>query len=791
MKKIENLTKQLNIMKFKNKLQFLLVLLITQQSVFAQQSDILGRISDAAENIPLEFVNVSLLKQDSTFITGVVSDEKGLFKIPNIPIGDYLISASYIGYKTGYNSISHTAIDSYIEIQLQPSSIMLHEVGIVAQAVINKSDRKLIIPSKQQISTSTDGLDLMRKLQLPLITVNPMNNKVSTSGYGEVQLRINGIQVTSTEIRTLKPDDIIRIEYHDDPSVRYGNASVVINYITHRNESGGSIEASSGNNLGKNKTSSDNLLAMRFNHKKSEFSANASYEHRKQYWTREYNEIFVYPTRELHRIENGESTPFDDRSLSADLNYSLVEKDKYFFNVQLRYNDENTPFAYEDRKSTIMTSDLTSPISIYDHSTERRKSPALDLYFQHNMKGEQSVIFNVVGTYIDSKNTRIYQEQKDNILETDIVSNISGNKYSLIAEGIYERKIGDGKLTGGLKYMQVYANNKYSGSNIANVSMKQSEGNIYAEYEITKGKWGYMVNLTTSRLYYSQERNNIEKYALQPSARITYNPTSQLFFRYRLNLRNNMPSLSYLNNVEQIIDPLQIRKGNPNLNSYENLMQNFSAGYKKGILNIDLLLGYNYQFKPIMESVLYDKNKNIFIRTYENQKSFQNLSAEITFKVQPWKDHMILSVTPRLNRYISKGNSYTHTYTMKDLQVNLDLMYKNYMLSFMTLTPPNRDVYGEQLMQGDLMHIIMAGYRQANWSVMAGVFNPFVKTYKAKNENWAVLNPVQSEIHTKNMSNTIFVKFSFNIDFGKQFNRGNKQVDNNDTDSGIMSGSKN
>lgn len=123
--------------------------------------------------------------------------------------------------------------------------------------------------------------------------------------------------------------------------------------------------------------------------------------------------------------------------------------------------------------------------------------------------------------------------------------------------------------------------------------------------------------------------------------------------------------------------------------------------------------------------------------------------------------------------------------------ISIGYRSQDYMLSFMTLTPPNRDVYGEQLMQGDLMHIIMAGYRQANWSVMAGIFNPFVKTYKAKNENWAVLNSVQSEIHTKNMSNTIFVKFSFNIDFGKQFNRGNKQVDNNDTDSGIMSGSKN
>lgn len=778
-------------MNFKYKLLFLLGLLITHQSVFAQQANIMGKVSDTVENIPLEFVNVSLLKQDSTFITGVASDEKGLFKIPNIPIGDYLISTSYIGYKTVYNSISHIEADSYIEIQLQPSTIMLHEVGIVAQSVINKADRKLIIPSKQQISASTDGLDLMRKLQLPRITVNPMNNKVSVSGNGEVQLRINGIQVTHTEIRALKPDDIIRIEYHDDPSVRYGNAAVVIDYITHRNQSGGSIEASSGNNLGKNKTSSDNLLAMKFSHKKSEFSANASYEHRKQYWTREYDEIFVYPTTELHRIENGEPTPFDDRLLSTDLNYSLVEKDKYFFNAQLRYNDGNTPFAYEDRKSTITTSDHTAPTSIYDHSTERRKSPALDLYFQHNMKGEQSVIFNVVGTYIDSKNTRIYQEQKDNTLETDIVSNISGNKYSLIAEGIYERKIGDGKLTGGLKHMQVYTDNEYSGTNIANISMKQAESNAYAEYQITKGKWGYMANLTASRLYYSQERDNTEKYALQPSARITYNPTDQLYFRYRINLRNNMPSLSYLNNVEQTIDPLQIRRGNPNLNSYQNLVQNFSAGYKKGILGIDLLLSYDFQFKPIMESVLYDMNKNIFIRTYENQKSFQNLSAEATFKLQPWKDYITLSVTPRLNRYISKGNSYTHTYTMKDLRIDLDLMYKNYMLSFMTLTPPNRDVYAEQLMQGDLMHIIMAGYRQTNWSIMVGVFNPFVKTYKAKNENWAALNPVQSEIHTKNMSNTIFVKFSFNIDFGKQFNRGNKQVDNSDTDSGIMSGSKN
>ena len=59
-----------------------------------------------------------------------------------------------------------------------------------------------------------------------------MSGEITTSGNGEVQLRINGVRVTYTEISSLSPEDILRIEYHDTPGARYGNAAAVIDYIT-------------------------------------------------------------------------------------------------------------------------------------------------------------------------------------------------------------------------------------------------------------------------------------------------------------------------------------------------------------------------------------------------------------------------------------------------------------------------------------------------------------------------------------------------------------------------------
>lgn len=759
------------------------------QSLSAQTANIKGKIVDGEEKTPIEFANIVLLNQDSTFVTGVASNENGTFTISNIPVGHYILSGSYMGYKTAYQPVKQDEEGCYSELMLQPSSVVLNEIAITAKSIINKGDRLSILPTQTQVKTATDGVDLLNKLQLSRIMVDPMSGEITASGNGEVQLRINDVQVSYTEIAALNPEDIIRIEYHDNPGIRYGNVSAVIDYITRRKELGGNIRGGAFHNIGGDRTSIDDMLSGKFNYGKSEFSANVRFIQRKGDWTREYDEKFIFPDHELSRREVGEPTLFNKKVMYSNLNYSIQENGKYFFNAQFRYNYNDFPAGYEDRKSKLYTSGSDTPLFIYDHTKEKNHSPALDLYMQRNLKNGQSLIFNMVGTYIDTKNTRIYQEKRNGIAETDILSDITGKKYSLIAEGIYEKKLGNGKLTGGLKHTQSYTDNEYTGTTTTDISMQQSESVAYTEYQLRTGKWSYMANLAFSRFYYSQDNNQNEKYAFQPSLRINYNPNDDLYFRYHAALKNNAPSISYLNNVEQAIDILQVRRGNPGLKSFYNVIQDFNTGYNKGIFGIDALVRYNHEIDPIMESVIYEDG--VFVRTYDNQKSFQHLAAEVTFKIKPWKDHISLSVTPGINRYISKGNNYLHTYTMKEVRINLDASYKNWIANFTTITPPNRFVYGEQLLKGDLMHTIMVGYKTQAWSAMLGIHNPFIRTYRSENENWAALNPVKSDIHSRNMARSIVAKVNFNLNFGKQVKSGRKAIQNMDNDPGIISGTKN
>jgi len=188
-----------------------------------------------------------------------------------------------------------------------------------------------------------------------------------------------------------------------------------------------------------------------------------------------------------------------------------------------------------------------------------------------------------------------------------------------------------------------------------------------------------------------------------------------------------------------------------------------------------------------MESVLFEDG--YFVRTSENQKEHHHINMEATFKIKPWKEHITIGVTPGFNRYISKGNSYTHTYTNKYIRGNVDAMYKGWVLTFMAGTSWDW-FYGETMNEGETLYMMGLGYNKPKWSVMLGAFNPFGGSYKRYEENWSRLTPSKNEIFTNDIKQMFVLRASFNINFGRQFNGGNRRINNSDNDSGIMSGSK-
>ena len=103
-----------------------------------------------------------------------------------------------------------------------------------------KIDRQIVIPSSRQIKADTSGYELLDHMQLPGLKVNSMERSISTVSGGRVQLRINDIEASTAQVQALRPDEVLRVEYIDNPDMRYANTDVeaVINYVVKRMELG-------------------------------------------------------------------------------------------------------------------------------------------------------------------------------------------------------------------------------------------------------------------------------------------------------------------------------------------------------------------------------------------------------------------------------------------------------------------------------------------------------------------------------------------------------------------------
>lgn len=746
---------------------------------------ITGKVSDESTNQCIEYANVSLRTNDSTFIAGTATNGNGEFTLKDIKEGDYILCISCIGYNNSYLNIRNLRANLQLgELPLSPDNVLLEGVTVTASPVIKKTDRQIILPTEMQTKAASNGLTLLRNLQLSRILINPVDNSISLPGGDAVQLRINGIEVTQPEVTAIRPADVIRIEYIDNPGTRYGNASAVLNYIVKRRESGGNLSTDLTNGISKNGYGENNLSA-KYNFNKSAISTTVYWGRREVKWTRENYESFRFPEALQENKEIGEPTKVKYDNVNLNLNYSYQDNDKQLLNIALRNGYSNTPHSMSDRISTLHEGNLSYSIS--DLSSSKTVIPSMDIYYQRNLKNKQTIYADVVVSYLDSKNERTFMQKSQTGTDTDIYSHTKGEKYSVIGEGIYEKQFSKGKFTGGIKHTQAYLENRYSGNISNRISMNTAETYLFAEYQSKIKALDYTVGIGTMRTYNGQDNLSSEKYIFKPSLSLSYSINGQWFFRYNGYVSGYAPSLSDLNDISQAMDKYQIRKGNPGLKPVTFYANTLTASWQSKYVSVELFGRYSYDHKPIMESTYYEDGH--FIRTTDNQKGFHRINLESTIQVRPFKEYISLKVTPFLNRYFSYGNAYTHTYTNIGLRGNLMAMYKNWAL-MAEMNTSNHVLWGETLNKGENFHTLVAGYNTEKWSISAGLLNPFTKIYKQEVENVSRIAPYRQLTYSGNMSRLFFVNVSFNLDFGKQHNSRGQRINNKDIDTGILSGNK-
>jgi outer membrane receptor protein involved in Fe transport len=232
---------------------FIISLIIGLSNVYAQKGSITGVVADKATKEKIPFANVvAILSENTASSAGAVTDNDGVFKLDNLPFGDYRVLISFIGYET--DTIKSIKINkqnqqvSIGNIALSALAVAIDEVVVKGLAAIATTHLDRVTYKTQDFQTTKggDAADVLNKL--PSVAIDH-DGVISVRGTSDFMVYINGKPThmePSTALAQIKATNIESIDIITIPSAKYDaqGKGGIINITTKRiGEKGLSISA--------------------------------------------------------------------------------------------------------------------------------------------------------------------------------------------------------------------------------------------------------------------------------------------------------------------------------------------------------------------------------------------------------------------------------------------------------------------------------------------------------------------------------------------------------------------
>lgn len=724
---------------------------------------------------------------------GCVTDKAGKFELRQAKPGSLWLIVSCVGYEQSIVRLENVQQNTDMgDILLDEMAENLGEVVVSGERVLHKVNRQIIFPSGLQREASSTAFELLGKMMLPGLQINTTQNTIASLNNGNVQLRIDNVKSSLQDVLALLPAQVIKVEYIDMPGARYGEGvAAVVNFITRR-ASRGVSGGVNGMNAATTGYGNDNAY-LKYNHKSSQFVLNyaLSYQHFDDKYT-DTDQQLVWRDGSRRRLrKEGIESPYKWRQHDLSLAYNLTQAEKSVFNLKLSNSWQDNPYY-----STVQAVRETGKkdLMAYTGIEDRMFTPVLDAYYQVNLPAGQTLMANVVGTYIASDYTRDYPEYLANSLLADNETKytVDGDKYSLISELIYEKNFDDRVIwSTGAKYKQGYLENRYHGSTgEVTTSMDNSDLYMYTEVDGMVKKLGYNVGLGFSRQYFSENAHKYTYYTVRPTVSLSYAITEKLFARYTFSINPILPDLARLSDISQWQNEYEVMVGNPGLKPYRAYRNTLILSYSGKAFYIQAMGYYQRNPKPIMMNAVQRidrQEKSYFQYSYANQKSYDHLQGRLYLGVTPIENVLDLSVYGGINRYIYRGNEYTHTYTGYFGGADVSVLYKNFSLSASVYSGLGQ-LMGENIRYSAAQADVALVYRlRKNLRLGVGITNPFFgKGPKSGEKLLSGIAPKETWNYTEDLGNMAYLSFSWNFAIGKKHTAGKTRLHNADKESGVV-----
>jgi len=593
---------------------------------------IVGRISgtviDSVTKETMPYTTISLFRSTGKSpLNGVLTDEKGNFKIDNVKPGTYRVEVSFVGYPTKVvNNVTTTLSkpDKTLgTVLVSPGTKALKEVQVTgAKALVeNRIDKIVYNAEKDLTSAGGNATDVLQKV--PLVAVD-INGNVSLRGDGNVRVLINGKPSGATAsnlsdvLKAIPADQIKSIEVITSPSAKYdaeGTAGI-LNIITKTSNISGFSGSVSG---GVGTRQNNGNASLSYNQNRFSLTVNAGGN-------------LTWPQTSLtdfsQAFNAGPVNTLQDNSGS-----SVIKRHADVSNVTATYDINNynnisstfkltqTPFSSDQTQNStftdfnnaanntsyITTSNVATRINAFDWNidyTHKFKKEGHELSFSTQWS-HNSANINYLTTY-----TSRYTDQLS-------LNDASGNEYTLQAD--YTNPLSKNlKLEAGAKAIFRDINSD------ANNSLANNAG-VYVYNPATSFLYDYNQNVYAGygELTYSLPKGytvmggvRVENTAITGDPQTTTQPGLTLFtqnyttfvpsftvqkaltpsqtMKISYSKRISRPSLTYLNPYLNQSNPLSQSQGNPSLGAEvsQSVELNYNAFIGTAILNASTFYRY-------------------------------------------------------------------------------------------------------------------------------------------------------------------------------------------------------
>lgn len=654
---------------------FGLLIIIFSTAVQAQQNSIIiaGEVHDAGTKKPIEFAAVTVsLQNDSTIISGGITDIDGNFKFTVNNSGSYTLKYSFIGYLDGFQNFELTPGMPFYNagiLALEQDATLLESVNITGEAsyLQGSIDKKIYNIDKDIVASAGSASDALQTIPSVVIDID---GNISLRGNEGVRIFIDGKPSgivgsnMNAILEQIPANSIESIEVITNPSARYeaeGNSGI-INIVLKKNKKVG---------LNGNITAGISTTpkyegggSLNFRNKKVNFYSNYSYVNDDRDGSGSlYRKTFEEDTTFYLNSESSSNSKSKMHMFRTGLDYYINAKNTIgvsgTFHTSTNDRTEDVNYEFLDLDSALTSTSERNTLNTgsnlsYNVGMNYRKtyeSPKHVLtaegYFS---RGEGDNISDYDERYYDVFGNLYLDPSLQNLSRPSI--NIDANLQS---DYVHPFKNGN-QFETGVKYTKEQKDNTISSTTFDNDldiwvvddSINNQfiyNENVVAGYLIWNSsikKFGYQIGLraeqtyTNSNLVTTDSLYTNNYFGLFPSVHLKYkfSETAELSASY--SRRVDRPNAYFLNPFPDYSDPYNFRVGNPFLEpEYENAMEiAFVKEFKKHSLSASIY--YNQTVNEISPYTIVTP-EGISTMTFQNYNNESKYGVEFVAKNEFYK----------------------------------------------------------------------------------------------------------------------------------------------------------